>query len=473
MRGTLPRNAAWLIAITVGLSLLLVSCAAGGSAPGIATSTADANPMATASPTSFATTVSPTAATEATAIPTTGATSTAAPVAATATATAASPKNPAPTSRQITAPTPARRQGENLLAYYVPYDPTSWASFQANADTIDYVAPQWVSVDACGNVGSGDDRTLIAFARSKGVRILPSLLTGNGDLNHRLLTDPATSARLAQQIVAYVVEEGYDGLDLDLEGVLATDRQAYTAFVKRLSTALHEQGKLLSVAIPAKASDVTTGWAGPYEYAAIAPYVDLAMIMTYEYSSPTGRPGSTAPYNWMDRVMGYVASQIPPEKVLMGVAFYGYDWNTTNPGERARALRHPQAAAIAAKFGATINLDPVTRSATFSYTLKRGDVMPADPKLPPLNHDISVRTRPACSVSSPTPAPRPTTSPRPTATPSPQQEHVVWLEDARSVAARIEIASRYGVKGIGTWRLGQEDPAVWQRVAEWRQAGAR
>jgi spore germination protein YaaH len=361
----------------------------------------------------------------------------------------------------------APRSKEIVFAYYVPYDATSWISLQANADHIDYVAPQWVYIDACGNVGSRDDRTLIAFARSKGIRILPSLLTSDGNLNHRLLTDEASVSRAVQQIVSYVVEEGYDGLDLDLEGVNATDRQAYTDFVKKLSPALRSKGKMLTAAIPAKTFDATTGWAGAYEYAAIAPYFDLIVIMTYEYSSPTGKPGSTAPYDWVEKVISYVTSQIPPEKVLVGIAFYGYDWNVTSEG-RARALRYSQGQALAEHFGATIGLDPTTKSATFSYVMNRGQSTPPDEAVPALNHQITTRSQPPCPYTPPTPTPR-RTPPPPTATPAPVQQHVVWLEDARSVAARLAIVGKYGAAGIGTWRLGQEDPATWPAFANWRK----
>lgn len=390
--------------------------------------------------------------------------------------------NPSPTSKPQATPSPkptslpsptvatqtkAAVNPGTVLAYYVPYDPTSWHSLEAHADSIDYVAPQWVTIDACGNIGSRDNLTLVAFARSRGIRILPSLLTSNADLNHHLLTNGTSAARAVEQIVDYVVSEGYDGLDLDLENIKPGDRAAYTEFVRQLSVAMHRKGKMLTAAIPAKTYDATTGWAGAYDYAAIGPHFDLITIMTYEYSSPTGKPGSTAPLDWVDRVISFATNQIAPERVLVGIAFYGYDWDITNGG-RARSLRYPQAAALARKFGIPIALDPATKSATFSYTLRAGDSLPPDEKLPAVSHEIKVRQAPACPLSTPTPAPRPMT-PQPTPTPSLPQEHVVWLEDARSVSARLAVATKYGAAGAGAWRLGQEDPAVWKVFATWRQ----
>ena len=413
------------------------------------------------------TVVSPTATTAPTATPPAKATATPAPAAATPTATARATA----AARTSPAPKPAAGQTERrvLLGYYVPYDPTSWASFRAQAENLDYVAAQWVTVDACGNLGSRDDRTLIAYASERGVRVLPSLLTSSGWLNHQLLTDPETSEHFLNQIVEYVDEMGYPGFDLDLEGIDAGDRDAYSAFVAKLSMALHGRGKILTLAIPAKTADVRTGWAGPYDYAALGEHADLVLLMAYEYSWSGGPPGSIAPQTWVERVAAYAVSQMPPRKILIGLAFYGYDWNVTLGG-RARALTYPQAAALAQHYGARITVDGASQSGTFGYTARAGDVVPALPAVPAPRHDIAVRAPAECSVKQPTPTPAagPVPTPRPTPVPPLVQEHVVWLEDAASTAARLEIVRRHGVGGVGTWRIGQEDPTVWPHLAEFR-----
>ncbi len=61
----------------------------------------------------------------------------------------------------------------------------------------------------------------------------------------------------------------------------------------------------------------------------------------------------------------------------------------------------------------------------------------------------------------------------PRKTPAPVQQHYVWLEDATSAAGRIELALKHGLAGVGAWRLGLEDPAVWPKLAEFRRAAGR
>src|SRR3954453_18839813 len=94
----------------------------------------------------------------------------------------------------------AAAPGRRVLGYYVPYDPASYASLEAQAAQIDIIAVQWVTVDACGRLTSDDDQTLKQFARARGIQVLPSLLTNAYWLNHRLLTDDETTGRAIAEI---------------------------------------------------------------------------------------------------------------------------------------------------------------------------------------------------------------------------------------------------------------------------------
>ena len=426
-------------------------------------------PPATDTATPAADTATPTASRSATSTATATSTTRPAPTAtATAKPSATATRTPTPVPPTATplppTATPRKEAGRIFLGYYVPYDSSSWASLQAQVDTLDYVALQIATLDYCGNVSSKDDRTLHAFASAHGLPVLASLFTSSTPLNHSVLTNPSSSANAITQLVDYVVAEGYDGLDVDVESVAATDRAALTSFVANLSAALHRQGKLITMAVPAKTREVTTGWAGAYDYAALAAHLDLVTIMSYAYTTASSAPGSTAPYNWVDQVATYAAGQFPPEKVLLGMAFYGYDWNTT-AGGRARGLLYSQAAALATHYGATITLDPTTRSATFAYQADAKDALPYQPSPPLSGHEIADNPAPFCPLTPPAPTPRPVT---PTPTPTGMQSHTVWLENAASVAAKLDIAARHGLRGAAAWRLGQEDPASWPAVAAWK-----
>jgi len=363
------------------------------------------------------------------------------------------------------APAWGQQRGDHrlLVGYYVPYDSTSWVSVQAHADELDVVAAQWVTIDGCGNLASRDDQTLKQVATDHSLRVLPSLLTLSPWLNHQVLTDDNASANALEQIVAYTVAEDYGGFDLDLEGVDPADRDALTAFVSSASQALHANGKLLTLAIPPKERDVTVGWAGAYDYAALGAQADLVTIMAYEYRGPFSGPGSVAPFDWVQRVTRFATSQIPADKVLLGLAFYGYDWNTTSGG--ARSLGYPQFAALAERYEAPVSFDPAQQSLTFEYEGLAGEPPPGVAPQARLNHAIAAHNAPPCEVQ---PPPSPPATPRPAAPPAgTPQAHAVWLEDSSSAAARLGLAATYHTGGVAVWRLGLEDPNVWDIFRSW------
>jgi spore germination protein YaaH len=360
---------------------------------------------------------------------------------------------------------PAGRPRSGLvLGYYVPYDGTSWASLEAHASQIDIVAGQWVSIDACGGLTTRDDQSLKQFAQGRGLMLEPSLFTASAWLDHWLLTDDASRSAALQNIATYIFDEGYDGFDLDLEGVDPADRAALTDFVTELGATLHANGKLLTLALPAKERDVTSGWSGAFDYAALGAEADLVTIMAYEYRGPFSGPGSVAPYAWVTRVATFAGQQIARDKVLLGLAFYGYDWNTTSGG--ALALGYPRAMTLAEHVQAAPAIDPDQQSFTFSYTSGPGDAVPLGPTAERPNHVMTARASTSCDVAPPSASPTPKP---PVTVPDTPQEHEVWVEDSQSAAARIGLVDGLGLRGIAAWRLGFEDPNVWPLLEQRRQ----
>ena len=306
--------------------------------------------------------------------------------------------------------------GPIRLAYYYPPDASSLESLRANITRLDVVAPHWLVVDEAGRVRANENREAAEFVRAAGVMVLPSAVIASPEAGRRILQDPAIGAAAIEQLVGAV--KPWDGLALDFEGLDPEDRNLLTSFIHRLGAALRAAGRAFVIALPAKTSDVRTGWAGAYDYAAIAEVADLFLVMAYGFrTSASAVPGSTAPLSWVESAMAYAAGQIAPERLLLGVPFYGYDWNVTR-GPPARALRHSDVRQLLEATGATPAFDTAVGSTWFRYE-------------------------------------------------SDGETHEVWYEDDRALAAKLALVSRSGLRGAGAWRLGQEGNdlwAVWDRL---------
>jgi spore germination protein YaaH len=319
-------------------------------------------------------------------------------------ANAASNDEPEPrTARALTSERPLR------MAYYYAADQAADRSLHSNLARLDIIAPHWLTVDETGTVVAKVPPAAVPVLRSSRAVILPSVMVTNRAAGRAILTDPAIGATTIANLVASIAT--WDGLALDFEGLDAADRQGLTRFIHQLGAALAAAGKTYAIALPAKTQDTRTGWSGAYDYRAIANAADLYLVMAYGYAVGSSPPGSTAPMNWVTSSMAYAVSEISPDRLILGIPFYGYDWNVTQ-GPPARALRFDQVRELLDATGAVPELDQRTRSRTFRYE-SNGD------------------------------------------------RHEVWYEDAESLAAKLELVGRFRLAGVGAWRLGQEDPAFW------------
>ncbi len=312
----------------------------------------------------------------------------------------------------------ARAAGTIRWGYYVTYSANSLTSLKANIAGLTHVSPYYYSLKTDGTIDTRNEQpTTTAFLRANGVKIVPMISTSAQHAAFRALLDTAEERdRLVSAIVGLVTDKGYDGIQIDFEGLDPTDRALLTDFMRRLHERLAPRGKLTTMAVAAKASDVQTGWGGVYDYAALAPHVDLVVLMAYDYHYQNGKvPGAIAPVGWVRAVAQFGAREFGAGKTLLGMPLYGMDWNTAK-GPPARTLRMADGPALAARPGATSGYSVVDDASWVRYTDEAGDA------------------------------------------------HEGWYEDERSVAAKLQVVTELGLAGFAAWRLGQENDAAWAAI---------
>ncbi|HEU5103026.1 MAG TPA: glycosyl hydrolase family 18 protein, partial [Roseiflexaceae bacterium] len=204
------------------------------------------------------------------------------------------------------------------------------ASFEANADILDEVSPFWYSTNSRGVLLAGADardETLVELAHSKNVLVLPTIhnVVHGTDPVPALLRSADRRSQHVRNIVEEVLNNNYDGIDVDYEALDSSLREPYSAFITELAGALHAQGKLLTIAVHAKDCDYC-GLGGFQDWKVLGQAVDRLRIMTYDFSWRGGGPGPVAPLYWVNTVAEYAKTVVDPAKVVIGVQFYGYDW---------------------------------------------------------------------------------------------------------------------------------------------------
>ncbi|HHY38897.1 MAG TPA: glycoside hydrolase [Clostridia bacterium] len=318
-----------------------------------------------------------------------------------------------------------------VLAYYAsdsPYDRAAYASLSTDAGSgaIDAVAAFLHPINGRGLIGGKPDASLMRLARKNGLKVLAVVhnFIGGGfsrQVASDILADPNTRGAASGSIVWILKEYGYDGVNVDLENIDPALRDEYVAFLAELAQKMRGSGKLLTVCMPGKTYDAPKDqWTGAFDYARIGRIADKVVIMAYDEHWVGGDPGPIASFTWVQSVLKYATRAISPDRILLGLAAYGYDWPTSNGKAvgMGRMLGAPYLAEVARSSGATIIWDDWAQVPYFKYW--RGT-----------------------------------------------QEHTVYFENKYSAAFKIALARKFGLGGVAVWRLGLEDPGLWRLLSKY------
>ena len=288
-------------------------------------------------------------------------------------------------------------------------------------ETLEWWLPRlsWVAAFSYGftedrNLINLEDANLIIPATEAGVRPMMVLtpLDADGNFNDniaiRVFENPDAQQNLIDNIEANIKNKNMGGVDFDFEYLAADYADDYVELVGRTRGRLRPQGYLTTVALAPKVSTDQPGllYQG-HDYAGMGQAADYCLLMTYEWGYTYGPPLPVSPINSVRRVLDYGVTQIPPEKILMGMSNYGYDWRLpfVQGESKAEKLTNYQALARAEYYGVDVQYDEEAQAPFFTYTSPDGS------------------------------------------------EHIVWFEDERSWRARLALVEEYGLAGISIWNI--------------------
>ena len=260
-----------------------------------------------------------------------------------------------------------------------------------------------------------DDTWLIDEAARRGVEPILTLTpmgeegTFNNFLASRIFRNLDAQQKLIWQLGEVMRSKGYKGVDLDFEYILAEDRQLYVDFAARLAAVMHAFGYTVSAAVPAKTSADQKGllYEG-IDFKGLGEVLDEIFTMAYEWGYTYGPPMAIAPLYIVRQVVEYALTEVPREKLVLGIPNYGYDWPLpfVQGTTKARTTGNVEAVQRAIDFGAEIFYDERAASPYFNYWQD--------------------------SVW-----------------------HQVWFEDVRSYRAKFDLIREFGLKGGGFWSVMQ------------------
>ena len=306
------------------------------------------------------------------------------------------------------------------VGFYVSWAENSRVSLRRNVNSLDVVAPQWLLLDgSLGRVAVTSDpfaEALIAGANTP-PSVLPMVHNGHNGANDGPLADnmliyPAAQDALISNLVTLAKQRGWAGYVFDFENLSKAALAQYPAFLAKARGALAPIGREVWVAVPFN----DDAW----DLKKFQTASDTVMLMAFDEHWGSGSPGPTASQEWFEKMLALDMAQLDPARTIVILGAWGYDWTLKDDKGPAQAetVTFYDATQTAHDANASVTMDDDALNPDFQYQDDDG------------------------------------------------RKHVVWFLDAATFYNQIKVADEYRPLGYAVWRMGDEDPSVWNYMRQ-------
>lgn len=203
----------------------------------------------------------------------------------------------------------------------------------------DSVSPFWFELQNDGNLkvlAPFNNKEFVDYVKTNGVNLVPTITCFDPTVIGGMLNSPQNMQRHIDEIIRYVKEYNFEGIDLDYEAIYLKDKELFFEFMQKLSIEMNNLEKNLVFTVMPKWGDEDVVYSylaetrNVQDYQRIAELVDEFRIMAYEY---TGRNsnyyGPNGPLKWIEFLIQYaIYAGVPREKLMIGIGTYSYDYPT-------------------------------------------------------------------------------------------------------------------------------------------------
>ena len=313
----------------------------------------------------------------------------------------------------------------------------------------------------------------LAEAKKKKVRVIPTVMWSDAAAMHRILSNQKTRIALEDEITALVMQNNFDGIDLDFEGKWAETKPYFSTFLKGLYQRMGKKWVYCTIEsrtpLDSRYDGTPPADATVYanDYVEINKYCDRVQIMTYDQGAIDVKlnRARAAPYvpvadpGWVEKVITLAAKTIPKKKLILGIPTYGYEYSVKPLSQYGYSYDrlwafNPRYATDLAK---ELNIPPVRNGAgelSFMYKEATGKKK----RKPDKSESITQGgLAPAATLYS-------------QAALAAQFEppfNIVWWSDAQAIKDKMDLAKKLGVRGVAIFKLdGSQAPGFWEVVVK-------
>ncbi|MCH6265445.1 glycosyl hydrolase family 18 protein [Neobacillus citreus] len=285
---------------------------------------------------------------------------------------------------------------------------------------INVVSPTWFSL--AGEDGSIKNLASLEYskwAQAKGFHVW-GVFSNSFDpvLTNKAFKDFETRQKIIRQLLYFSQMFQLQGINFDIENVNPEDGPMVTQLIREAAPYLHEAGLTVSMDITFSAGE-NNNWSSFYERSKLADIADYLIIMAYdEHTAATG-PGSVASLPWVERNLQNLLTEVPKEKLILGVPLYARLWKEQMKADGTKEV-----------IAQALSMEKVK-----AWLTERG-LQPAYDEESGQNYaEYYDETEKA--------------------------NYKIWIEDEMSLKKRAEMAVKYQLAGVGSWSRLFADQTAW------------
>lgn len=309
---------------------------------------------------------------------------------------------------------------EKIVLGYTTSKESSYQSLKEFHEYLNTIAMDTYAFDTDGNLSGEAPENQLEYAKQHDIDTY-AVISNFGktdfdpDIAHAVMNDKEAKSNFISQLVQLAAENDFTGVNIDFEAIYPEDRDLYSDLIKDTAEALKEHNIQTIVSVPAKGiDDPANDWSWPYNYEEIGECADYVQVMTYDENGSWSEPGSVASMDWIENILTFATESINPDKVIMGLPAYGYEWNLSNPDQN-KLIEWDQIHSMLNDYDIDPKTNEETASMHFNYTEEN-------------------------------------------------QEHIVWFEDERSLQKKSSLTNTYGIAGVSVYALGHESESFWKAI---------
>ena len=286
------------------------------------------------------------------------------------------------------------------------------------------IAPTWFSLtDENGSIRNFGTANYVTTAHNMGLQVWGVVdnfnyanETGTAISTLNMLSSTTSRQNFVRNVTDAAVSLGLDGINVDFEQLSSDCGPHYVEFIRELSIQCRNRGLVLSIAnyVPFNFNDY-------YRLDIQGQVADYVIIMGYdEHWHGSKDPGSVASISYVSGGLDRTLQEVPANKVVNALPFYTILWKTEGTDVTDEYITMNNEADFMNRAGVTAEWDEETCQNYAEWT-------------------------------------------------SGNATYQIWLEDAESIAVKLNMMATKNIGGVAVWRLGYGTQAAWELINAYLQ----